>query len=127
MNKEETSLEEFAQEKKERIDRVSGEWSAETIEKTAADLERVGYDPLFLIDVKGFVRFTAAEAKAAIDRILAKDDARIEQIAAGGERTAEELKRTTIGILASQYELLERLRAEEPEAWDEIHELYEDD
>jgi hypothetical protein len=43
------------------------------------------------------------------------------------EIPADELKRKNIDILVSQFLLLERLRAGEPEAWDEIHELYEDD
>ena len=127
MSKEGIDLHEYAEEKKREIDRSASEWSAEQIERTASDLERLGYDPLFLIDVKGFVRFTAKEAKEAIDRILSMKDERLQELQAGTNRSAEDLKQTTIGILVSQFTLLERLRAEEPEAWDEIHELYEDD
>lgn len=127
MSEEGIGLHEYAEEKKREIDRSASEWSAEQIERTAADLERMGYDPLFLIDVKGFVRFTAKEARETVDRILAMDENRLQGLQAGTNRSAEDLKRTTIGILVSQFTLLERLRAEEPEAWDEIHELYEDD
>lgn len=121
------SLQDYARTKKSEVDRAAADWSAEQIERTAADLERLGYDPLFLIDVKGFVRFSAKEAKEAIDRIVGMDESRLATLASGTGRSADELKRTTIGILVSQFTLLERLRAEEPEAWDEIHELYEDD
>ena len=121
------TLEDYAEVKKREIDEASSSWSAEQIEQTAADLERLGYDPLILIDVKGFVRYTAKEAKEAVDRILAMEDQRLSQLQTGTGRSAEDLKRTTIGIMVSQFRLLERLRAQEPEAWDEIHELYEDD
>jgi len=62
-----------------------------------------------------------------LERIVSLDPREVAEIKLAQETSPEELKKRDIDILTSQFLLLERLRAGEPEAWDEIHELYEDD
>ena len=47
----------------------------------------------------------------------------------GGDKTswAEQAKTSRIRLIVTAYLLLHRLRSDEPEAWDEVNELYFDD
>ena len=54
-------------------------------------------------------------------------DKELSDIQYAKETSTDEVKQRNIDILVNQFLLLERLRAGVPEAWDEIHELYEDD
>ena len=120
-------LETYAEQKKTEVRRKAGSWNRSTIDRVAADLERYGYEPGIFFPVPDFPSYTADQLVEEIDRIVAMDDEEVEGFALSGERTVEEIKRINIDMLVSQFYLLERLRDGEPEAWDEIHELYEDD
>jgi hypothetical protein len=83
----------------------------EQIEEAAAELELMNYTPLLLNDVPGFLRIKKAELVQLITDV-AKDPKTTEQ---------------HLSLLVYHYALLQRLRRREPEAWDEINELMEDD
>jgi hypothetical protein len=79
------------------------------------------------VPVKGFLRYRVKDIHREIDRIAAMKDKEFKEIKYAQETSPGEFKRRNIDILVSRFLLLERLRAGVPEAWDEIHELYEDD
>jgi hypothetical protein len=88
--------------------------SDDRIEQTAARLEKISYEPLLIRRPPGFLRITR-------DRLLAF----IHELAtASGEGQATE---QDLNLLLHQFRFLQRLRQNDPEAWDEISELWEED
>jgi len=103
--------------------------TAETarVEQVARDLERMTYEPIFLLPIPGFLRMRAGDLTAYADQLRGLTD---EELAAYGGyhmRDREQLIGTQLSMLLRNFRLLVRLRDDIPEAWDEIHELYEDD
>ncbi len=121
------TLEEHAKMKISEVKKKAKSWNRETIDRVAEDLERYGYDPGIFFPVPDFASYGVEEMIEQIHSILSMDDEEIEGLAIAEERSVAEVKRIAIDMLIGQFYLLERLRAGEPEAWDEIHELYEDD
>jgi len=121
------NLQEYVEHKKAELNKSTHFSTDDAIEKTARDLEKKGYEPPVFLPVKGFLRFRVKDIHNELDRIASLDPKEVEEIKLARETSPDELKKRDIDILTSQFLLLERLRAGEPEAWDEIHELYEDD
>ncbi|MFO7850027.1 MAG: hypothetical protein R6V67_08720 [Spirochaetia bacterium] len=113
--------------KKAEVRKNSRTWDRSTIDRVALDLERYGYDPGIFFPVPGFASYTAEDMVEEIDRIIDMDEEEVKGFALAEERSVDEIKKISIDMLTDQFLLLEKLRAGEPEAWDEIHELYEDD
>ncbi|MFP4178514.1 MAG: hypothetical protein ACLFSA_00535 [Spirochaetaceae bacterium] len=120
-------LKTYGNNKKSEVRRNSRSWDRSTIDRVALDLERYGYEPGIFFPVPGFASYTKEDMIEEIDGIINMDEEEVQGFALAEERTAEEIKKIAIDMLTAQFLLLERLRAGEPEAWDEIHELYEDD
>ena len=120
-------LQEYVESKKAELNRRTHFSTDDAIEQTARDLEKMGYEPPVFLPVKGFLRFRVKDIHNELDRIAALDPKEVEGLKLAQEKSPEEVKKRDIDILTNQFLLLERLRAGEPEAWDEIHELYEDD
>jgi hypothetical protein len=82
------------------------------VEETARELKAMNYQPMLLNDVPDFFHLT----KERLSRLI-------------GELTADSEKLTEqhLNLLVYHYNLLQRLRRNEPEAWDEVNELMEDD
>lgn len=120
-------FEDFLEKKKSELNRSTNFSTDADIERTARDLEKIGYEPPVFIPVEGFLRFRVRDMHREIDRIAAMDEKELENIELARETSVEDVKRKNIDILVGQFLLLEKLRAGVPEAWDEIHELYEDD
>lgn len=121
------TFEDFLEKKKSELNRSTNFSTDADIERTARDLEKIGYEPPVFIPVEGFLRFRVRDMHREIERIAAMDEKELENIELARETSVEDVKRKNIDILVGQFLLLERLRAGVPEAWDEIHELYEDD
>jgi hypothetical protein len=121
------TLEEYVEIKKDELNRSTHFSTDEDIERTARDLENIHYEPPVFIPSQGFLRYRVKDIHREIERIAGLKERDLAGIRLAQEIPADELKRKNIDILVSQFLLLERLRAGEPEAWDEIHELYEDD
>lgn len=98
----------------------------ELIETTAVSLERHPYTPLMLLDVPGFLRMRKGEVLAEYDRLVALGPEDPELMAVNGQDPAVTVERQ-LGLLLYHYGLLCRLRLSDAEAWDVVHELYEDD
>jgi len=121
------TLEEFLEKKKNELNRSAHFATDDDIERTARDLEKINFEPPVFIPSRGFLRYRVRDIHREIDRIAGLKEEDLKDIRVAKEMSPEELKEKNINILVGQYLLLERLRAGEPEAWDEIRELYEDD
>lgn len=99
----------------------------EKIESTARELEAVSYSPLFLIELKGFLRYTKKDAVWAIEHIYEYRSKALKKTPLGKDYGAAEIKIKALLFFLKEFELLQQLREGKPEAWDEINELYEDD
>ncbi len=97
-----------------RIDSLPQDASVDAIERTAQRLEKLSYAPVLLTEASGFLRYT-------------KDDLR--QVCRGiiNDESDNESIKQQIDLLIYHYRLLQRLRRDEPEAWDEVDELVGDD
>lgn len=101
--------------------------SHDAVEKAAARLEDYRYSPMLLIPVNDFIRLTKEELIEEMQRTvdLKESDMREMGFPDGADLTTK--KDQQLNLLVHHFSLLSRLRDDEPEAWDEITELYEDD
>ncbi len=111
---------------REMFEQVSPDAQAERIEKTARDLEQKSYEPMLLIEAPGFLRWKREDLLNEYDRLLAleEDDDAVMSI---DDMYLDEIVERQLGLLLYHYELLCELREGDAEAWDQIHELFEDD
>ncbi len=97
------------------------------IERVAADLERYTYEPIFLFPVPGFLRMDKLSVVGYIKGLENMGEEEIRSFGILGDESPDELVGRQLKMVIRNFSLLSRLREDEPEAWDEIHELYEDD
>lgn len=93
----------------------------------ASDLERITYEPLFLLPIDGFLRMRKDDILRYARELCELADTEIAKFSIRNIESPEKVKETQLRMLLRNFQLLVRLRNDEPEAWDEIHELYEDD
>lgn len=96
-----------------KIRTLPAEADPERIDETARVLEGMNYRPILLTDAPGFLRITRTDFVDVLSSAANEPDT---------ERAAQ-----AIHLLDHHYRLLCRLRRDEPEAWDEVNELMEDD
>lgn len=82
------------------------------IKASAARLNALNYKPLLLKDVDNFIFLKKADMLSIIEQWSAEDPLPSEE---------------AFNLLVYHFKLLTRLRRDEPEAWDEVAELMEDD
>lgn len=97
---------------------------AEVIEQTAQRLESVQYAPPVVLPVPKFLRLTSAGLLAEIDSLLDLPDEEACALAPDEPGRCQDLRLQFISTLIYYFEKLLKLRAGEPEEWDEIDELY---
>ena len=90
---------------------------AEKIESTATVLEGMNFEPMLLLQTSGFLRMSKGDLGRELDRVAGLP----------ADQLKDELKQQHIQLLLYYYELLCRLRCDDPSAWDTIYELYDDD
>lgn len=91
-----------------------------TREATAARLALCNYSPLLSVDAPDFLHYTKDTLKQRCIQISESDS---DASTAADDNTTV----TDIELLVNQYKLLQRLRQDDPEAWDLIEELYGED
>ncbi len=111
---------------REMLENVPSDASAEQIEKTARDLENKSYEPMLLIDAPGFLRWKKEDLLNEYERLIAleEDD---DAVMAIDDMYLDDVIEKQLGLLIYHYELLCELREGDADAWDQIHELMEDD
>ena len=102
---------EYTQAVLHKIEALPPDTDPSAIEEAASELELMNYSPLLLNDVPDFLRIKKAELVQLIVDL------------AGKPETTEQ----HLSLLHYHYALLQRLRRNEPEAWDEVNELMDDD
>ena len=97
------------------------------VEATVRRLQAMNWRPEFLLDVPDFARISRDRLIAELESLLAMDDEEVRRRFSGTTLDPRRARRTQAGLLVNAAELLWRLRSDEPEAWDHLNELYEDD
>ena len=106
------------------------ETSSEEIEQAAKELEQLNFSPTFILGVPNFIRMTKSGILGKIDEVAAYPKEKLVELGfspAELEDNGEKKKLTQMKIMLYHFKLLTRLRKNEPEAWDEVNELYEED
>ena len=100
---------------------------AARIQYTTKRLEKLHFAPTLILPAENFTSLSKADILAEIDRIanLSEQEMRVSGVQI--HQDIQETKLEQIGLLVYHFTLLTRLRQDDPEAWDEIDELYGDD
>ena len=83
------------------------------------------YTPTLLTDFPGFLRVDSGAFFTRVEEVLNAPDVNPEDLPP--DETQDSFRERQVSMLIYHYKLLNRLRQGEPEAWDEINELMEDD
>ncbi len=94
------------------------------IEETAVRLERLHYAPMIILPIAKFLRIKKMELLEEIERIILLSDDEVYELSPGDPRGYFDLKVQYISVLVYYYKQLVYLRRGDPEAWDEVGELY---
>ena len=97
----------------------------EKIRQTAEALKGMRYSPILLSDFDEFLIVDSTRFFPELERVINSPDIAEDQLPKGVDQAGFRNKK--ISLLLYHYKLLNRLRRGEPEAWDEINELMEDD
>lgn len=97
---------------------------ASVIEDTAVRLQRLNFTPPIICPVDRFLTMGNRELLAEIDRILAMPDGEACALAPDNTQKCEDIRVQFITVLIFYYKKLLELRQGNPEAWDEVDELY---
>jgi hypothetical protein len=100
---------------------------AEAIEKTAMRLQNMSYTPTLLIDTPDFLIMNREGFAKEYKRVSGLSAQKLIEEGMPAGAAPEEFRSNHLRLLEYHYRLLTRLRRDEPEAWDEVNELYEDD
>ncbi|HHS13919.1 MAG TPA: hypothetical protein ENN03_09165 [bacterium] len=111
---------------KDRVRMMQDVEDTEKIKQTAEILQGMHFNPTLLFRTENFLFFTREDLLKEIDRAASLKTGDLRKRGIEAEDT-ETFKLNHISLLVYHYRLLLRLRKDEPEAWDEINELYEDD
>ncbi len=111
----------------EKFNNLPDDPAAESVKQTAEELEMLSFSPTLMIDTPDFLFFTKAGITAEAERVADLPDEKLPEFSSESFDDSNDFRRKHIDLLYYNYELLTRLRLNVPEAWDYIHELYEDD
>lgn len=101
--------------------------SEKAIHRTARELKKYPYTPPLILETPGFLLMGKKELLTECRRVSYLSDKEILSFPVAYTRDPDRIRRDQIRLLVSQYELLHRLRMDDAEAWDQVHELYADD
>ncbi len=109
---------------KHQVSQLDDNFDASVIEDTALRLQRLNFTPPIISPVDRFLSMRNQELLTEIDRILAMPDAQACALAPDNTAKCEDLRVQFITVLIFYYKKLLELRKGDPEAWDEVDELY---
>jgi hypothetical protein len=101
--------------------------SPETIEATAQRLEKIGYSPMLIIPVENVARFAKDDMIREMQRTARLDQSDMAALGFTEDSDLDARKTQQLNLLRYHFALLSRLRSDDPEAWNEVSELYQDD
>lgn len=97
---------------------------AKRVEEVATRLEELNYAPTVVLPVDRFLRIRKLDLLAEIEKIIVLSDEEIYEMSPGDPRCSIECKLRYIVALVYYFRQLVQLRKGNPEAWDEVDELY---
>jgi len=97
---------------------------AKRVEEVATRLEELNYAPTVVLPVDRFLRIRKLELLAEIEKIIVLSDEEVYEMSPGDPRCSIECKLRYIVALVYYFRQLIQLRKGDPEAWDEVDELY---
>ena len=97
-----------------QIEQLPDDAAPDPIEKTARHLETLTYEPMLIVQPPDFLRITKSRLLDFIEELTENP----------GET---EVTQQHLNLLVHHYKLLQRLRRDDPDAWEEISELMEED
>ena len=100
---------------------------ASRIQYTAKRLEGLYFSPTLILSTERFLYLSKADILEEIDRVAALPDQEMQEQGFDTTQDFHQIKLEHLGLLVYHFTLLTRLRQDDPEAWDEIDELYGDD
>ena len=100
---------------------------ADRIQHTAKRLEGLHFEPTLILPAKNFTSLSKADILSEIDRVANLSEQDMRALGVHIRQDIQETKLEQIGLLVYHFTLLTRLRQDDPQAWDEIDELYGDD
>ncbi|MDC7245383.1 MAG: hypothetical protein PQJ47_05655 [Sphaerochaetaceae bacterium] len=111
----------------EMFEQLSDDAPDSDIERTARDLKQHHWEPLLLLQAPDFVHWKKQDMIDEFVRLthLKEDDETFSHLSR--EDDVEDIVEKQLGMLIYYYEILCELRSGDAEAWDLVHELYEDD
>lgn len=110
-----------------KINELPEDPSEEKIGSTAHELEMLNFNPLLLIETPALLYMKKDDVIAEVKRVASLPEDSLPPFDRESIADAEDFKLRHLSMLYFNYELLTRLRLDIPEAWDYVHELYEDD
>lgn len=120
----ENNFEEKVGQLKEEVGHFEEQITPQTIELTAVRLEKLNYTPPVTIPNASFLRLTRNGLLDEIEKLLALSDKEACALAPDEPMECRDLRIQFISVLIYYYKRLMLLRQDDPEAWDEIDELY---
>jgi len=97
------------------------------VERTAERLEGMNFDPTLLFPIDNFLHLTKNQMKEEFDRIQSMNRDDLISLGMPKDKDEEDYRGKQLRLMVYWFKLLDNLRRDIPEAWDEINELYEDD
>ncbi|MDA3899236.1 MAG: hypothetical protein PF637_01820 [Spirochaetes bacterium] len=112
---------------KKKIDDLSVVSDEKLCKATEKRLETCSYAPPFLIEIPEFITLDKKGAQKALQTIYEYPESVLKSYPITDNKTVDQVKNITMNAFYKEFALLQDLRNNVPEAWDQINELYEDD
>ena len=100
---------------------------ASCIQQTAKRLQGLYFSPTLILPTPDFLYLSKTEMLKEINRVAMLSEQEMKEQGVNVAQDVQQVKLQHIGLLVYHFILLTRLRQDDPEAWDEIDELYGDD
>ncbi len=107
-----------------QVRQMGDDLAGNIVEQTAIRLKGLNFSPPVITPLDVFIRMQRQDLLTEIDRILAMPDAQACALAPDNTQKCEDLRLQFIAVLIYYYKKLVQLRQGNPEAWDEVDELY---
>lgn len=111
----------------DKIKNLTDDADDSAVVRTAEELRMLSFSPILLIETPNILTMRKSEIITEAERILLLKDSQLPDYDKNGIAGSDDFKQKHLDMLYFYFELITRLRRNEPEAWDYVHELYEDD
>lgn len=108
----------------EEVRQLDDDFDAEVVLATATRLKGLNFSPPVITALDIFLKMRRRELLTEIDRILAMPDEEACSLAPDNSEKCEDLRVQYVTVLIYYYKKLLELRRANPEAWEEVDELY---